>query len=73
MAEFCKQCAKEVWGNECPGDFIGITSEEDYKKGLYSLVLCEGCGPCQVRPDGSCIGNCMNPGHNKKEENDIHI
>lgn len=54
MASFCKQCSIETWGFD-DRDFAGISSEEDTKKGLYALVLCEGCGPTQVDHTGTCI------------------
>ena len=66
MAEFCKQCAHELgfappYGHSY--DFAGLTTEQDEAQGLYTLVLCEGCGPCQVNKDGACMGTCMNPRH----------
>lgn len=60
MAEFCAQCAKELGFD---GDFVGLTREEDWEKGMGVLVICEGCGPIQVTPDGYCIGGCANPSH----------
>ena len=39
MAEFCRECANEVWGNPDHTDFDGCCEEED-----TIVVLCEGCG-----------------------------
>lgn len=60
MADFCKQCAKEMWGEEIPNDFAFLRNaypEEvaNLKEGEGFLVLCEGCGPTVVDPDGVCI------------------
>lgn len=39
-------------------DMLGLTEREDFKKGLAAVVLCEGCGPAQVDPEGHCLGDC---------------
>jgi hypothetical protein len=44
-------------------DMKGLTTEEDLANCLYCVVLCEGCGPTQVMPDGSCIGECGDKEH----------
>ena len=62
MADFCKQCSIEHFGKDF-GELAGLTTEADFKKGLYVVTLCEGCGPIQVLPDGSCIGNCSVAAH----------
>lgn len=54
MAEFCKQCSIEIFGADY-GDFVGISIEEATKAGLYPIVLCEHCGPCQVDHEGTCV------------------
>lgn len=49
MAEFCRSCAKDLEGTS---DFVGIPPNE--------VVLCEGCGPIQVGPDGDCVSaDCL--------------
>ena len=59
MAEFCKQCSLELFGEDY-GDFAGLTSKKQYKKGFAAIVLCEGCGPIQVDPEGKCISpDCL--------------
>ena len=55
MADFCMQCAFEMWGLGIPNDLIGLSTEEDTKNGLYAVVLCESCGPTQVDHTGKCI------------------
>ena len=44
MAEFCTECAKELFGEEIESDFKGILPKEEFEKGQISSVLCEGCG-----------------------------
>ena len=67
MAEFCKQCNKEVFDIDV-SDFKGQSTEADTKKGLYISVLCEGCGFILVDHMGECIDrNCPKHGRNKKE------
>ena len=65
MADFCMQCSEELFGKDF-GDLAGITKPEDWKKGLACVVLCEGCGPIQVDPEGRCISiDCLKK-HNKQ-------
>lgn len=67
MADFCKQCSLELFGKDFE-DFKGATTETDVKNKLAAVVLCEGCGPIQVDPDGACISeDCYEKGHK-----DIH-
>jgi RNase P subunit RPR2 len=57
MADYCKQCAEELG---LSNDFAGITSESAWQEGYAVVVLCEGCGPIQVDPDGNCVSeNCL--------------
>jgi len=58
MADFCEQCSKDMGFSE--NDLRGITKPEDVVQGLYAVVLCEGCGPIQVDPEGNCISaDCL--------------
>lgn len=59
MADFCFQCNVDLFFG--PGsDFVGLSTPEDTANGLYCVVLCEGCGPCQVDHLGWCISrDCM--------------
>ena len=68
MADFCKSCTEEL----APGygesnDFAGIGTRKNNKVGLFTLVLCEGCGPIQVDYMGNCVSDdCLKadqPGH----------
>ena len=42
MADFCLECAKELFGGK--SDFDGIISENQSREGFMQPVLCEGCG-----------------------------
>lgn len=58
MAEFCKQCAQEMFPLDsrlAEGDFVGTTTPDEEAQGLYAVVLCEGCGRIQVDSNGCCI------------------
>lgn len=44
----------ELFGEDM-GDFAGMTSKREFKKGRAAVVLCEGCGCIQVDPKGRCI------------------
>lgn len=54
MADFCKQCSIEVFACDF-GDMEGISKPEDTAAGKFAVVLCEGCGPCQVDHTGTCV------------------
>lgn len=64
MAEFCKQCSIDIFSKDFE-DFAGLSTEEDTKKQLYALVLCEDCGPCQVDHTGECISSDCYKQHGK--------
>lgn len=52
MSDHCKTCLEDF------DDLVGFTTEEDWQQGLAACVLCEGCGPTQVDPEGYCLGGC---------------
>jgi hypothetical protein len=59
MADFCRQCTAEIFDQYC-GDFVNITTLEDWRSGKAAVVLCEGCGPIQVDPSGNCVSeDCL--------------
>lgn len=66
MADFCKACSEELFGED-HRELANITKKEDWEKGLACTVICEGCGYIQVDPDGNCVSkNCLlknKPGH----------
>ena len=69
MADFCKQCAQEMWppGHRfSEGDFEGLTTPEDTAAGMAALVLCEGCGPIQVDVEGACVSSDCLKGHGRR-------
>jgi hypothetical protein len=59
MADFCKQCSIENFGDDF-GDLAGLSTIEHTNKNEYALVLCEGCGPIQVDHTGKCVStDCL--------------
>lgn len=59
MADFCKQCSVEMFGQDF-GDLANISKEQDTANKKYPVVLCEGCGPIQVDHEGNCISpDCL--------------
>jgi hypothetical protein len=76
VADFCKQCSIDLFGEDT-GDLRGITTPEAWAEGRAAVVICEGCGFIQVDPDGNCVSkDCLcrgEPGHGLpglEEEND---
>jgi len=59
MADFCKQCSEEMFGQ----DFGDLAFGEDR---LWEAI-CEGCGFTIVDGDGVCSGACGQDGHNPPE------
>lgn len=59
MADFCLQCNVDLFFGP-HSDFDGLSTPEDTANGLYCVVLCEGCGPCQVDHTGYCVSrDCL--------------
>lgn len=54
MADFCKACSEEHFDKDF-GELAGITTGEAFADGRAAVVICEGCGPIQVDPEGRCI------------------
>jgi hypothetical protein len=48
VADFCKQCSIDMFGEDL-GDMAGLCKEDEVVS-----VLCEGCGPTCVDSEGSC-------------------
>ena len=70
MADFCLQCANELFGSDdapVKSDFHGLLSKEDFYKGYVLPVLCEGCGIIDVDP----LGKRVDDSSNNKETNVI--
>lgn len=69
MADFCRACTEQMYGIYAAqgNDLQDLTSQESWDKGLAVSVLCEGCGPIQVDPEGNCVStDCLEhgkPGH----------
>ena len=65
MADFCRQCTTDLFGEDVINDFAGMTTKEDEKQGRFALVLCERCGPIQVNTVGGCISSDCFKNHRK--------
>ncbi len=57
MADFCKQCSIEHFGEDFE-DFKPH-NKAPLKEGFGWAALCEGCGPTLVDDNGACIANCL--------------
>ena len=66
MADFCKACSVELFGDD-RGQLKGVTSPEDWNQGRAGITICEGCGVIYVDPSGTCVSSdCLKkgqPGH----------
>lgn len=51
MADFCKECCIDMWGEDTK-DLAGLSTEEDTHKGLLVTSICEGCGPIMHDHEG---------------------
>ena len=56
MADFCKQCCIEMWGEDT-GDLANLGPVENLKDGEGWAALCETCGGTVVAQDGTCIAS----------------
>jgi predicted nucleic-acid-binding Zn-ribbon protein len=58
VADFCKQCSIEIFGED-HGDLKGIGEYRDklpdIDNSLGWFAICEGCGYTIVDDDGQCI------------------
>lgn len=54
MADFCKQCSEELFGEDF-GDLQGLSTIGNDINRSYTAVLCEGCGPTMVNSKGECV------------------
>lgn len=63
MADYCQQCSEAIFGKDFR-ELAGITSPEGWAEGKSCVVICEGCGPVQVDPEGRCIStDCLGHDH----------
>ena len=56
MADYCQQCSIAIFGKDFH-DLARLSTQWDTVNGKYPVVLCEGCGPCQVDHHGQCISD----------------
>lgn len=59
MADFCRACSIELFGEDFK-ELAGLVSLEACTNGFVATVICEGCGFIQVDHKGNCVSNdCM--------------
>ena len=59
MADFCRQCSEEMFGEDFE-DLKGLIAADEVQKGFGACVLCEGCGATLVDSEGNCISkDCL--------------
>lgn len=59
MADFCRQCSIDLFGEDFE-DLAGLSTPADTKKEMYCTVICEGCGYVQVDHAGNCVSkDCL--------------
>lgn len=54
MADFCKQCSEEIFGEDFE-DLKGLGDGSPLPEGHGWTALCEGCGVIVVNDNGECI------------------
>ena len=54
MADFCKQCSIELFGEDFE-ELKGLGDGTPLEEGQGWVTLCETCGPTIVDDDGKCI------------------
>ena len=54
MADFCKQCSIEIFGEDY-GDFNFDRGKGPLPPDIGWVANCEGCGPTLVNDEGECI------------------
>lgn len=58
MADFCTQCAIEIFGEDV-GDLADLSTPAETADGFFPYAICEGCGVIQVDHTGKCVSpNC---------------
>ena len=72
MADFCKKCSIEVWGED-GGDLAGLTTPDQQAAGLYCEALCETCGFILVNPDGSRKAFLRDPSRSPPETPNVSM
>lgn len=65
MADFCSQCAIEIFGED-NRQLAGIAN-----KGFVVAVLCEECGIIYVDHEGRCMTNCNKKHYDQRAFEDV--
>jgi len=68
MADFCKQCSMDIFGEDF-GDLAKLCTKKENEQGLYAIVVCEGCGTTLVDNEGRCVSSdCLRKHSESKED-----
>ena len=70
MADFCKQCSEEIFGEDSR-ELADLGGKEKLEPGYGWIVLCEGCGPTRVDDDGKCMCSDCDKKHGRKAEDEV--
>jgi len=62
MAELCKQCTLDTFGEES-SNLTGMVTKQQFASGLVARAICEGCGETYVDHEGNCISKCCTKKH----------
>ncbi len=54
MADFCRQCTQEIFGED-DSDLSELISKEDVDDGYMAVAICERCGYIGVDHTDKCI------------------
>lgn len=54
MADFCRQCYRELFDDD-RSDLTGLTQEQ-FDQGMCKIGICEGCGGGEFGVEGECLG-----------------
>lgn len=71
MADFCRQCSLDGFGEDW-GDLANISTPEDTAKKLYARVICEGCGVTSVDHEGVCVSPVCREQHGSPDVRITH-
>lgn len=66
MADFCKLCSIELFGQD-ERDLANLNPKVTLGPGEGFAVICEGCGFVYVNHEGECLGCDKHEGPARKE------
>jgi hypothetical protein len=71
MADFCRQCALELWGEDQEDLAHFGKGKPPLEPGYGYPCICEGCGYIRVNDLGECLeDDCLRKGHPEYKRTD---